>query len=58
MVAITKDLSALVKVESLKGGKAMHANPADWKNREKPSILVLFDVDGTLSLSRKVHPHF
>ena len=36
----------------------MHANPADWKNREKPSILVLFDVDGTLSLSRKVHPHF
>jgi phosphomannomutase len=28
-------------------------NPADWAGRQDPSTIVLFDVDGTLSLSRK-----
>lgn len=28
-------------------------NPSDWADREQPGTIVLFDVDGTLSLSRK-----
>lgn len=28
-------------------------NPADWSAREDPKTICLFDVDGTLSLSRK-----
>jgi hypothetical protein len=29
-------------------------HPADWAARENPNTIVLFDVDGTLSPSRKV----
>ena len=31
----------------------MHQN--EWSDREIPSPIVLFDVDGTLTPSRKVH---
>lgn len=31
-----------------------YANPSDWAGREDPTTICLFDVDGTLSLSRKV----
>ena len=27
---------------------------SDWKDREKPDTLVLFDVDGTLTPARRV----
>lgn len=61
MVAITSEntneKSSIVQIESLKGSKTTHANPSDWKEREKPTVLVLFDVDGTLTPARKV-PHF
>lgn len=36
------------------------ANPSDWSNRTHPHTICLFDVDGTLSASRKVttnHTH-
>lgn len=31
---------------------SLHANPADWLGRTHPNMLLLFDVDGTLSPSR------
>jgi hypothetical protein len=53
MVVISHENPVSIPAINLK--KAVSACPDDWKDRSHPTKLVLFDVDGTLTPSRKVH---